>query len=90
MELLTSHRNYAWLNNLITSDEKWVTYANRKRKRQWLRAGQRGVATPKNDPHPRRVMLSFWWGVKGVIHWEFLTTDRTITADIYIQQFFPR
>ena len=86
MELLTSHRNYAWLNNLITSDEKWVTYANRKRKRQWLRAGQRGVATPKNDPHPRRVMLSVWWGVKGVIHWEFLPTDRTITADLYIQQ----
>ena len=33
-----------------------------------------------------RVMLSVWWGVKWLIHWEFLPTDRTITADLYIQQ----
>jgi hypothetical protein len=26
MELLTSHRNYEWLRNLITGDEKWVMY----------------------------------------------------------------
>ena len=26
MELMTSHRNYQWLHNLITGDEKWVLY----------------------------------------------------------------
>lgn len=26
MELMTSHRNYQWLHNLITDDEKWVMY----------------------------------------------------------------
>ena len=46
---MTSHRNYQWLRNLITGDEKWVLYVNHTRKRQWLGAGQTGVATPKHD-----------------------------------------
>jgi hypothetical protein len=36
MELMTSHRNYQWLRNLITGDEKWELYVNHMRKRQWL------------------------------------------------------
>jgi hypothetical protein len=48
MELMTSHRNYQWLCNLITGDEKW------------LGAGQTGVATPKNDLHPKKIMSSVW------------------------------
>jgi histone-lysine N-methyltransferase SETMAR len=86
VQLLTSHRNHEWLRNLITGDEKWVTYVNHTRKRQWLGAGQRGVATPKTDLHPRMIMLSVWWGVKGVIHWELLPTGSTITADSYCKQ----
>ena len=86
MELLTSHRNYKWLCNLITGDEKWVMYVNHTRKRQWLGVGQNGIATPKSDLHPKMVMLSVWWGVRGVIHWELLPTGSTITADFYCQQ----
>ena len=33
MELMTSHRNYQWLDNLISGDEKWVLYVNYTRKR---------------------------------------------------------
>ena len=86
MELMTSHRNYQWLHNLITGDEKWVLYVNHTRKRQWLGAAQKGVPTPKNDLHPKKIMLSVWWGVKGIIHWELLPTGCTITADLYCKQ----
>ena len=86
MNLITSHRNYQWLRNLITSDEKWVLYVNYTHRRQWLGAGQTGVATPKTDSHPKKVMLSVWWGVNGVIYWEILPNDCTITADLYCQQ----
>jgi histone-lysine N-methyltransferase SETMAR len=55
-------------------------------KHQWLSAGQTGVATPKADPHPMNVMLSVWWGVNGIIHWEILPNGCTITADFYCQQ----
>jgi histone-lysine N-methyltransferase SETMAR len=34
-------------------------------------------------------MLSVWWGVKGIIHWELLPTDCTITADLYCQPLGP-
>ena len=86
MELMTSHRNYEWLRNLITGDEKWVMYVNHTRKRQWLGVGQSGIATPKNELHPRKVMLSVWQGVRGVIHWELLPTGCTVTADLHCQQ----
>ena len=86
MDLLTSHRSYEWLRNLITGDEKWVLYVNHTRKRQWLSVGQTGTVTPKNDLHPKQVMLSVWWGVKGIIHWELLPDGCTVTADLYCQQ----
>ena len=72
MELMTSHRNYQWLRNLITGDEKWVMYVNHTHRRLWLGAAPRGVATPKTDPHPKKMMVSVWWGVRGIIHWELL------------------
>ncbi|CAF1533422.1 unnamed protein product [Rotaria magnacalcarata] len=86
MELLTSHRNYQWLRNLITGDEKWVLYINYQRRRQWLSAGRAGVPPPKTDLHPKKVMLSMWWGVKGIINWEILPDGCNITADLYCQQ----
>ena len=86
MDLTTSHRNYEWLRNLITGDEKWVLYVNHTRRRQWLSVGQTGVATPKPDLHPQKVMLCVWWGMKGIAHWEILSNGCTITADLYCQQ----
>ena len=52
MDLMTSHRNYQWLRNLITGDEKWMLDINYKHRRQWLSAGETGTATPKSDRHP--------------------------------------
>ena len=41
---------------------------------------------PKPDLHSKKVMLSVWWGVRGIIHWEILADGCTITADLYCQQ----
>ena len=57
MDLTTSHRNHAWLLNLVTGDEKWVLYVNYARSRQWLGVGQTGTAKPKPDLHPKEGML---------------------------------
>ena len=83
---MTSHRNYQWLYNLITSDEKWVLYVNHTRKRQWLGTGQTDIATLKNDPHLRKIMLSVWWGVGAITRWKLLPNGFNITADLYCQQ----
>ena len=50
MALMTSHRNYQWLHNLIAGAEKWVLYVNHTRKRQWLETGQTSIATPQKRP----------------------------------------
>jgi histone-lysine N-methyltransferase SETMAR len=63
-----------------------VLYINCTHRRQWLSAGQTGTATPKTDPHPKKVMLSVWWSVNGIIHWKLLPNGCTITADLYCQQ----
>ena len=31
-------------------------------------------------------MLSVWWGVRGITHWELLPNGCNITADLYCQQ----
>lgn len=85
-QLLTFRRNQKWLDNLITGDEKWVTYVNYTRKRQWIGKGEPGIPTPKPDPHGKKIMLSVWWGVNGVVHWELLPKNTTVTADYYCQQ----
>lgn len=84
--LLSLHRTQNWLNNLITGDEKWVVYINRWRNHQWLKPRQQPVTTPKPERHPEKVMLSIWWDVKGVIHWELLPANTTINANIYCSQ----
>ena len=86
MGLMTSHRNYQWLRNLITGDEKWVLYINYKHRRQWLSPGETDTATPKSYLHSKKVMLSIWWRVNGIIHWEILSSSCIMTADLYYQQ----
>jgi hypothetical protein len=86
MELMTPYRNYQWLHNLITGDEKWVLYVKHTFKQQCLVAGQTGIATPTNDLHPKNIMLSVWQGVSGIIDWELPPAGCTITTDLYCQQ----
>ena len=86
MASMTSHRYYQWLHNLITVDEKWLLYVKHTKKSQWLGTGQTGIATPKNDLHPRKIMFSVWWVVRRITHWEFLPNGCDITADLYCQQ----
>lgn len=86
MELLSFHRTNDWLSNLITGDEKWVLYVNYTRKKQWLSPGDTGVPTPMPELHPKKIMISVWWNISGVIHWEALPANRTINASVYCEQ----
>jgi histone-lysine N-methyltransferase SETMAR len=85
-ELLSLRRNFKWLDNLITGDEKWVLYANIARSRQWLQPSQQPLTTPKADLHPEKRMISVWWDVQGVLYWELLPKNTTINAKRYSAQ----
>jgi len=86
MCLLTSHRNFRWLYNLVTGDEKWVLYINYMHQRQWLSPGQRGMDTPRTQLTTKKALLSVWWNSTGVIHWELLPSGHTVNAVVYCQQ----
>jgi len=75
-----------FLDRIVTGDEKWVLYVNIRRKDQWLSRGETPVPTPRAGIHPMKIMLSIWWDMKGVVHWELLDRNLTITAEIYCQQ----
>ena len=86
MDLLSYKRRTDWLNHFVTGDDKWVMFCNYKMSRQWLQPGQTPVTTPKSYLHPKKVMLSVWWYVYGVIYWKLLPKNTTITADVYCRQ----
>ncbi|EFP11540.1 hypothetical protein CRE_24876 [Caenorhabditis remanei] len=86
MFLLTFHRTHAWLDNIITGDEKWIHYSNDVRKSQWVDKDEHALDVAKPELHVKKVMLCIWWSVHGVEYWELLDEGKTITADVYISQ----
>jgi histone-lysine N-methyltransferase SETMAR len=86
LNLLSRSRRFDWLNDLLTGDEKWVMYANHSRKRQWVSQGDEPEPDPKGDLHPKKVMLSLWFDISGIVHFELLPDGATITAASYCKQ----
>lgn len=86
MSLLTYERTTAWLDNLITGDEKWIVYHHVVRRAQWVDKEDQPEPVAKDETHQKKVMLSVWWGVQGPIYWELLPEGTTITGDVYARQ----
>lgn len=84
--LLSRQNSIPFLERIVTGDEKWVLYLNLKRRPQWLNKGDTPQPTPKPDLHPKKVMLSIWWNFKGIIHFELLPANQTITSEVYCAQ----
>ncbi|PIO75635.1 transposase, partial [Teladorsagia circumcincta] len=83
--LLNLHKGNRWLEHLFTGDEKWIYYNNLHRKAQWVSLGETPKKVPK-DVHPKKVMLSIWWDVRGPVLWQLLDEGATATAILYTQQ----
>jgi [histone H3]-lysine36 N-dimethyltransferase SETMAR len=84
--LLSKHRRFDWLDHVVTGDEKWVVYVNHSHKHQWVDADKQPEPDTKPDLHPKQVMLSVWWDIRGIIHFELLPDNTSITADYYCNQ----
>lgn len=84
--LLRRHSTDPFLDRIITCDEKWIVYDNRKRSAQWLSAHESPKEFPKMNLHPKKCMVTVWWSTAGVIHFSFLKTGDTITGTSYCEQ----
>lgn len=86
LTLLSFKPHQNWLSSIVTGDEKWILYVNVVRRRSWCAPGDTPQATAKPGLHPEKVMLSVWWDCKGIIMFELLPTNTTITAELYCNQ----
>lgn len=84
--LLSRHEREPFLKCIITCDEKWVLYNNPKQAYLWLSPDDPPKTIPKPPLHPKKLLLSVWWTMAGVVHHELLKAGETITADVYCQQ----
>lgn len=78
---LVTNKNDAWLTDLVTGDGAWKFCVNHTRKRKWL--DHDNPDTPSQDG--KKIALSVWWGINGVIHWELLDPNTT-TKELYCKQ----
>ena len=59
--LLCRQRNDQFLTRVVTGDEKWVLYINKKRTCQWLSPNQLAIPTPKESLTLKKVFGATGW-----------------------------
>ncbi|KAF2355089.1 Transposase type 1 [Trinorchestia longiramus] len=75
--------NDPFLDRIVTCDEKWVLYDNRKRSGQWLDRDEAPKHFPKPMLHQKKIMVTVWWSAIGVFHYSFLGVNEAINAERY-------
>ncbi|UYV82194.1 hypothetical protein LAZ67_21001313 [Cordylochernes scorpioides] len=71
---------------IVTGDEKWIHYDNPKRRKSWVKPGHSSTSTAKQNIHGKKLMLCILWDQLGVIYYELLQPNETITGERYKQQ----
>jgi len=73
------------LHRIVTDDEKWIHYDNSKKKKSWG-PGHASTSTAKPNIHEKKLMLCIWWDQLGVVYYELLKPNETITGALYRTQ----
>ena len=84
--LLERHKKKSFLHRIVTDDEKWIHYDNRKRKKWHVKPGQPAKSTAKPNIHGAKVMPCIWWDQKGVLYYELRKSGETINRERYRMQ----
>lgn len=85
-QLLQRHKRKGFLHRIVTGDEKWIQYSNSKRKKSWGLPGHASTSSARPNIPTAKVMLCIWWDQIGVIYYELLEPDETITGERYRTQ----
>ncbi|XP_044573801.1 histone-lysine N-methyltransferase SETMAR-like [Drosophila ananassae] len=82
----TVHRHLKPKNLTIKLDSLVITYDNIKRKRSWSKHGESSQTVAKSGLTAQKVLLSVWWDIRRIIHYEVLPYGQTINSDLYCEQ----
>ena len=74
------------MNCIVTCDEKWILYDNRKRSAQLVTHDEAPQYFSKSMLHQKKAMMTVWYSQTGLIHYNFLNPGETITATNYCQE----
>lgn len=87
------------MNFIVTVDKIWCLHSNAIRRKQWVAPGDDPISMPKPELSPSKnhvnsflgyrrfdVCLFFPLSFLGIIHYEFLPQNQTITANLYREQ----
>ena len=86
VSLFIRHITYFFLDRIVTGDEKWILYNNVKCHHQWISQGNRPVQQPRDGLHPKKIMLSLWWNIQRIVHYELWDNKQSITTNLYCNQ----
>lgn len=85
-KLLQRQKRKGFLHQIVTGDERWVHYDNPKRKKSYGPPGHVSTSTAKPNIHSAKIMLCIWWDQLGVVYYELLQPNETITGERYRTQ----
>ena len=71
------------LRRIMAGDEKWIYYNNHKRKKSRTDPDQPSTSTPKRNIHGQKILLCIWWEQHGVLYYELLKPNETVTTEVY-------
>jgi len=82
-QLLQRQKRKDFLHRIVTGDEKWIYYDNPKRIKSCNKPSHASTSTAKPNIHGSKLMLCIWWDQQGVVYYELLQPNETITEDRY-------
>jgi len=79
-QLLQRQKRKGVLHRIVICDEMWIHYYNPKRRRSWDKSSHASTYLTKPNIHYSKLLLCVWWDQLGVVYYELLKRNETITG----------
>lgn len=56
------------MRKIVTCDEKWIAYDNKKQSKQWSIRGVKPGHTVKTLLHGQNILVTVWWAANSIVH----------------------